>query len=376
MKLNSADLLILDYPGSWKVTGCTFGDINLIVGKNASGKTRIINTINIIADLLSGEKKGIKDTIPIELKFNFTDEHTEQVYELFIFAEEVRYERLTISGKNRLNRKQDGEGKIWAEKLDSDIDFQVPKNELAALKKQDSIQHPFLNDLYAWAQSLICYRFGTSLGKENYYEPHEAHRLIKHENLKDTSQVAKLFEMARQELGESFTATIKQDMNQIGYKITEFNQLRSINTFPKVGIALKEESFIGILPQDTISQGMFRALSLIIQINIALFDNKPRCILIDDIGEGLDYERSSSLIKLLIEKAKSSPIQLIMTTNDRFVMNAVPLEYWSLIETVEGGAKIYNIRNSPQIFEEFKFTGLNNFDFFASNFYKEGFDKE
>jgi hypothetical protein len=51
----------------------------------------------------------------------------------------------------------------------------------------------------------------------------------------------------------------------------------------------------------------------------------PATILIDDIGEGLDFDRSSRLIKLLIEIAeKNENIRLIMSTNDRFVMNAVP----------------------------------------------------
>jgi ABC-type lipoprotein export system ATPase subunit len=54
--------------------------------------------------------------------------------------------------------------------------------------------------------------------------------------------------------------------------------------------------------------------------------NKLTCVLIDDIGEGLDYERSSNLIKLLLKKMKKESIQLIMSTNDRFVMNNIPYD--------------------------------------------------
>jgi len=54
--------------------------------------------------------------------------------------------------------------------------------------------------------------------------------------------------------------------------------------------------------------------------------------LIDDIGEGLDYERSKKLIDLIIQKAKKYAVQLIMTTNDRFVINKTPLEYWLVIK--------------------------------------------
>ena len=121
---------------------------------------------------------------------------------------------------------------------------------------------------------------------------------------------------------------------------------------------------------------MFRVLSLIIQVNYSLLAKQPSCILIDDIGEGLDFERASAMVKLLISKAQTGLVQLIMTTNDRFIMNGVPLEYWSVIERTPGLAKLHNIHNSKEIFDDFKFTGLNNFDFFATQFYIEGFGNE
>ena len=114
---------------------------------------------------------------------------------------------------------------------------------------------------------------------------------------------------------------------------------------------------------------MFRALSLIIQLNFAEHESLPSCVLIDDIGEGLDFERSSKLIKLIIEKSKKSKIQLILATNDRFVMNNVPLEYWSIIQRIGDECKIYNYKNSKKLFDDFDLTGLNNFDFFSSNFF-------
>ena len=50
-------------------------------------------------------------------------------------------------------------------------------------------------------------------------------------------------------------------------------------------------------------------------------------IALDDIGEGLDFDRASRLVALLIQKAKRFNFQLIMTTNDSFIMNGVPIEY-------------------------------------------------
>jgi len=117
---------------------------------------------------------------------------------------------------------------------------------------------------------------------------------------------------------------------------------------------------------------LFDYLSLFIQINYSLLATKPSCIVIDDIGEGLDYQRSSSIIKILIQKAETGLVQLIMTTNDEFIMNGVPIEYWSVIERTPGSAKLHNISNSRDKIDEFKFIGLNNFDLFTSEFLLQG----
>jgi predicted ATPase len=95
-------------------------------------------------------------------------------------------------------------------------------------------------------------------------------------------------------------------------------------------------------------------------------------VLIDDIGEGLDFERSLQLIKLLLKKAQGSGVQLIMATNDRFVMNTAPLETWSVLQRSGGDSRVFNYGNSKAKFDEFKFAGMNNFDFFATDFVSDG----
>ncbi|MDQ7084275.1 MAG: hypothetical protein Q9M36_04780 [Sulfurovum sp.] len=138
-------------------------------------------------------------------------------------------------------------------------------------------------------------------------------------------------------------------------------------------LAIKENS--NEIEQQFISQGMFRALSLIIQINYLEFrKNEQTIILIDDIGEGLDFERANNLIKYLIRNAEAQKdkFQLIMTTNDRLVMNSVPLEYWIIVDKDDNGKMdFYSETMYPKRFKRFKRIGLTNFDFFSSEYYKE-----
>ena len=108
-----------------------------------------------------------------------------------------------------------------------------------------------------------------------------------------------------------------------------------------------------------------------VRIWCAILSGRPSCILIDDIGEGLDFDRSCALIELLMKKATHSQVQLVMSTNDRFVMNKVPLEAWSVLQREGGTVRVRNYQNSRAIFDDFKFTGLSNFDFLATDFINE-----
>jgi len=373
----------------WRLKGCRLRDINLIVGKNASGKTRILKSINLLADLLSGNKNLRPDSKyrNWELTFDSENKNDEKIYKLITKNGKVVEEKYNIGNQNYLTRGNSGEGQIFANEIGSHIKFQVPTDELTALKKRDTIQHPFFEDIYTWSNSLRYYQFGTSLGKETIALFNKFLKSHKKVDFKNTDEVISVFTLGKQELGSQFIEAIKSDMLSIGYNITDVGtQTPSVlflndeeideKNIKPVYIFVKEKDLDVNTEQNLMSQGMFRTLSLIIQINHSLLLSQPSCILIDDIGEGLDFERSQAMIKLLINKAKTGLVQLVMTTNDRFIMNGVPLEYWSVIERKPGLAKLHNINNSREIFEDFKFTGLNNFDFFATDFYLEGFEEE
>ncbi len=370
-------------PRAWQLEGCTLGNINLIAGKNATGKSRTLNIIGALADLLCGDRKMTFLSGNYEATF---DNNGKKIrYALKYEDRKIIKESLDIDSEPRLDRGVGGEGDIYYEELKEELKktmrFQTPDNELASLARRDSIQHPFFEGLYDWGKSVIRYNFGTDLGQ------HELAVLVKDKdgaeqqklNLKDQGKVVPIFRKGEKEFGGRFTDPIMQDMGSIGYELNEIGTaipadlvVDSNILIPGeiVGLYVQESDLKGKTYQNEMSQGMFRALSLIIQITYSQLAGVPSCILIDDIGEGLDYDRSTALIKLLVERAKATSDQLIMATNDRFVMNNVPLEYWSVIQRIGGVSKIYNYRNSQRIFDEFSLTGLNNFDFFANKLYE------
>ncbi len=62
---------ILPNEGGWEVKHCNFNDINLIAGRNASGKTRLLKTINSLVQLLS-RRDNIKTRNESELQWQIT----------------------------------------------------------------------------------------------------------------------------------------------------------------------------------------------------------------------------------------------------------------------------------------------------------------
>jgi len=359
-------------PQHWKLDQCDFSQINLIVGRNATGKTRLMNVINSLSKILSARTTEVFTSGTFHAEIVLSG----KTYALCLeFASgQVIKELLEVDGKQRLTRNADGKGKIYYAKEDKFIEFQVPPTTVAIQQRRDELQHPFIVELSNWAGGCQAYLFGSSLGKDRVVGLASLELLLeKQEGTGNIESPISTYTKAFNQYGESFDKAIIRDMGQLGYNLTEVG-MDDMRQFPLqlnlpepiFGMFVREKDRDAKLPQMFMSQGMFRALALVIHINVASFGKQLTLVLVDDIGEGLDFERSASLIDVLTRHAKESGLQIIMTTNDRFVMNRVPLEHWSLLRRTGSTIHAYTERNSPNEFTEFKYMGLSNFDFFTS----------
>jgi hypothetical protein len=343
----------------------TLGSRNLIVGKNASGKTRALNIITGLARQLSGQEILRSGNFRAE----FQDGRETYTYELRYDQQEVVHEKYTIGSKVYLDRGAEGKGVIWADEIEkgSEVVFQAPVSVLAAVVRRDSIQHKFLESLHTWATSVRRYNFGSPLGKDHLAVFLDKGGAMPDE--RDQNAVVALYRLGEKNFGEQFKKAVIADMAAVDYPLESITvgpplSIRFVSATEAHGLLVKEKGLRGQTDQNAMSQGMFRVLSLLIHVNYGHFAKRTTTILIDDIGEGLDFDRSCRLIDLLRRKTESSGVQLIMATNDRFVMNRVPLEEWSVLTRFGNRVKVRNAINSKKIFEEFKFTGLSNFSFF------------
>jgi energy-coupling factor transporter ATP-binding protein EcfA2 len=359
----------------WDLEDFIVNPINLIVGKNASGKTRTLNIINNLAKLIRGD---LKPTYYASANFDAHFNHDSKNYRYVLRIENgaVVSESFERENEKLLTRSHEGVGKIFAEKLNNYMDFQTPPSEIALLARRDNIQHPYFEPLYEWASFVFHYEFGSPLGRDTFGLFRQG---VSESDPKNTTLVVGIYKQGENKFGNSFKDAIKKDLKIIGYDISDIGLappsrivvVADPSQGELAGLWIKEVELKTKTEQMDISQGMFRALSLVIQLNYSLLAHKPSCLIIDDIGEGLDFERSCSLIDLLLTKAQESKIQLIMATNDRFVMNKVPLEMWTVLHREGSHCKIFNIKNAKDKFESFRFTGLSNFDFFATDYLAE-----
>jgi hypothetical protein len=355
----------------WSFEELSLQQINLLVGRNSTGKTRVLNIIGNLANLLSGKLKNVFKSGLFDVAFKH--ESKTYTYQLWYEAYAIEKEELHIDGVKKLHRGGGGMGWVYSEDIHQQLKFRVPVQEVAVVAKRDAIQHPFLEPLHAWGDTTRHFYFGTPLGKENFGLSVKGMAVELDD--RNTSSIIPIFVHGQKEFEKAFLSAVIEDMAAVDYQLEDIVVARPTSVVvagpasADVGaLQVKEKDIPTLVDQISISQGMFRTLSLIIQVNYGIMKKRAECILVDDIGEGLDFERSCALIDLLRRKVQGTAVQLIMSTNDRFVMNRVPLEEWCLLKREGGVVRVRNSRNSKAAFDRFKITGLNNFDFFATDF--------
>jgi predicted ATP-dependent endonuclease of OLD family len=357
----------------WELEEFELGKINLIVGHNTSGKTRTLNVILGLSRILTVPQvsliSGLFDAF-------FTEKENTFHYIVGFKDGMISHEKLTRNNVELFSRDSEGLGIILNEDSNVKQNFKIPKNQLIATRR-DEIQFPYLEELYKWASNTRHFRFSKEAEKHTLVLIDSNKPLTDANNQNMANQAIAVFRKGTTDFRNKFIDKVIRDFNSIGYSINkiDYGALQSLKVDSSignkvVGLRVYENDRKGMTDQNEMSDGMFRALSLIIHYNYYELTEKSLIVLIDDIGEGMDYERSTNLIKLLIDKSKKTDIQLIMSSNDRFVMNNTNLEYWQAISRVGGKVKMHNKFNSSESFKKFKFTGLNNFDFFTTEYYK------
>ena len=247
----------------WQLDPLAIGDVNLLVGKNASGKSRVVNLIANLARFLAGRQAEVMGSSRYDTRFDDGEDkyHFVLQYENSL----VTREELFRNDNQLLRRGAGGIGKIWAAEENKMISFQTPGQKVAAFARRDSIQHPFLQPLNDWGAAVRHFEFGKSLGHHHLAVAvkSDANRT----DDSDTNQVVGIFHKGKQQFTDAFEDAIIKDMAIIGYPI-ENVEIRKpahvkvlIGGTDVFGIAVKEKDLACRTDQPFMSQGMFGRLA-------------------------------------------------------------------------------------------------------------------
>lgn len=365
----------IDFTREWGIEGkdsdlVNFGNINLLVGKNAVGKSRTLTVIKELAQLLTtkmsaGEVKFKTSTYNIILGNN--DENLE--YYLSLESGVVKEELVTRNTQVLFERSS---SRIYIENKDSYEKITLPPNKLIT---QYDVEEdiPFITQLQEWGFSVRDSVFSDQIEKKSLARSLEDlnYKLIQRG---ETYSLIQIFEKGHERFGEEYIFRVLNDMKFLGYDLESIDIVESKKGY---AISVKEKDLDFKTSQLDMSQGMYRALSLIIRVNYAVLNQNSVCFLVDDLGEGLDFDRSNLVVSLILKALNENTLlQVFLTTNDRYIMNKVPIKYWSVIVRDPKTSVFYNYQNSKEIFDDFKYTGLSNFDFLATDFYLKGFEDQ
>lgn len=340
----------------WQLSDLQINNLNLIVAKNATGKSRTLLTLDALIKMITQRKNlnwGSRWEIEFinhqnkKITFNFATQYKEEGF--------VSHEEIKIDGVRVLFRRHK-QGIVElknfvTQKTDT---IYPPNNKLTLHVNRDVRKYPYLEDICNWAEQCYGFKFGN-------ISPYSKLNEQEYDLLTAVEDIPNLFKALKKES----IVKIIADVNSLGYNITDISLHDNLEYSV---LFVKEKDLLKALPHNKLSQGMFRTLAILVYVEYLLSRKKPSMIIIDDFCEGLDYDRAKKLGSLVFEKCENTDIQLVVTSNDSFLMDTIDIKYWNILQRNGKIITCINQQNSPELFRKFRTTGLSNFDLFSSDF--------
>lgn len=367
---------------SWSYDWPIISDLAMIVGINATGKSRLLSSIKGLAKTLTGLQISGAEVCQAVFQGEVDGKHSIYTYLISRKNGIVIEEQLLINDEKRIVRRFDPDtldrtNKIYSPALEEAgvspwVNFGIDDNQIAVKAKRDSIQYPFLEPLIEWAENVEFFSFTAEGSGFQVLIPMGGNFDFVAQRKSDIGLIplAGYYMEAMRRNDQEFPSFVVDSMNAIGFDILTCTVQPT--QAPQMGgggaafaVAVMEKGRAVPTLQTEMSSGMVRALAAIMKLRTAQ-EGTIGTLLLDDIGEGMDYSRSVKLINFLLEEARMSDIQLIMTTNDRFVMNEVPLEHWVILERNDGVVGVRDKNSDQELFDKYERLGLSNFDLFRA----------
>lgn len=333
----------------WSLDQLSLGSTNLIVGKNATGKTRTRYAISRVMRLLSNEKAiDLDENINTELLFDNAGCQMRLCIE--IEDRQIKKEIFSIDGHELIHRTPQ------LTLFDGEV-ANPPEDLLLLHSRRDVDKYPEIETLLLWVRRILVRSFIET----------------------DTPNAETLCDIV-DSFSEEMRRHVVEMANKVGFPLVNFDTFSNIlrRTLPsdaKVPEGLDKLRFVvfiekdvdEILPFEVMSEGMRRTLLILILLEHMAHSKFSSFLMVDDLGEGLDYTRATKVGRLLFDTCREHGIQLVAASNEEFMMNIVDIDCWNILVRHGQTVKSFTKDDAPELFEKFRFSGLDNFDFFTSD---------
>lgn len=341
---------------SLEIDPIALNQINLIVGKNSVGKSTLTHSIHNFCRMITQKIPGF---IIGKHDFTFTSNKGDEIhYEVDHNGRWIE-EKLTLGEEVVLERTLE-KTRIKSFTNDKKNEIAPPNNKLVLQVRRDKKEYPFFEDIVSWAENTSLFKFGLLSPEDLKFRDRSLDR---------TAGFIDVIPYDVKQMDENDKKLLFQEMALLDYSLEKLG-VENLGRQNSI-IYIFEKGIEGPLFHPQLSQGMLRTLFLLIFVNARIKEGKMSTLIIDDLCEGLDFERAKKLGKLLLRKIQDTKIQLIATSNDNFLMDVFPIKYWNILTREKSMIKTANYQNNKEKFDEFKFTGLSNFDLFSSDYLME-----
>jgi energy-coupling factor transporter ATP-binding protein EcfA2 len=349
----------------WELRNLELGQLNLIVGQNAVGKSRTLETLKRFKAQISNDSEVNLESF----QFEFVDGRNNTYLYSFVLSAVGFKEDFTVNSKVIEEIKVNNVQKVHraGDKFKIDIDgifkeFEIDTNTILSVIKTVSENDYGAKAIRSWIEGITFLWF-----IEN--------KKVKHNNSNFSIDDGRLVPMALDLQNKGGLEEVVTELNGIGFAIKEIGLGGNGNErwlyFKEETVEtelINGEKAFKALYIDQLSTGLRRTVNLLITLKFLQKYKKPSTLIIDDFCEGLDYERAAKLGKLVFDKCKDSNVQLIAASNDNFLMDVIDIQYWNILQREGSVVTCINEKTHPEVFEKFRRIGLLNSDLLMSNF--------
>ena len=274
------------------------------------------------------------------------DKRSKMIYSFEISNKKVVNERLIVYGKVLVDRDSD-------KALFNGTPINPPIDKLVVQVRRDRNEYPDVEALMEWAEGVIAIScsninpYTILNGPEGFINP------ISFSDLVDSLTISE-------------KKSVIKDAKNLGYNILGMTAIKVSSDIKLVTI--KEAYVRNEIFDIQLSSGMMRVLYLLCFLKNMKHKKNYSMLLIDDLGEGLDYSRAKLLGEKIFDTCENENLQMIASSNDAFLMDVIDISKWQIIRRKNTKLTILNQTNTPILFNSFRMTGLSNFDLLSSDF--------